>query len=216
MPSCAFMNWTSCQQTIVILLESSQLVIQSTTPSCPLHHIIKNTSDRDASQKLLSPIQTSNLQNSIRWLSAIPRLESFIKTASMHLVTSSFEVSPMTFIESKFYSVPLVTYQMLYVDILQDKLGSLSVPQRDIHSSAVMIINLLEDKQLWKKLSREASESAHQYLAFNQEDAWKTVISALESSPYNQHSQNYPAVDRHNLDAYIHSVSSYLSLKASC
>lgn len=97
--------------------------------------------------------------------------------AQIHLVTSLYEAFPMTIIESKSYGIPLVTYEMPYLELLKEKQDSfIGVESRNIEAAADAVCMLLKDEELRKKMSKAAKESILKFAQYDLEGAWRQLF----------------------------------------
>lgn len=129
-------------------------------------------------------IQENGLTERIHFVGYTRNPEKYYQNAYVCLCTSSFESWSMTILESKLYGVPLVTYEMPYLEILQNKRGFLSVKQGDIKGAVSAILTLSQNSALHKKLSNEAKDSIYQFFGnIDLGKRWSEIInSTLVSS----------------------------------
>ena len=115
--------------------------------------------DKGSGEAIQQYILKNNLTNYVKWLGNVPDVSIWYQRAAIHLVTSSYETFPMNIFESKSFGVPLVTYEMPYIDMLRSNEGFISVPQRSIDAAVDAICLLLTDNALYTRLSKEAKHS---------------------------------------------------------
>lgn len=152
--------------------------------------------DQNSGNQVLQFIRNHHLEKNVHWFGAVPDVEKYYELANIFLMTSSFESFGMVIAESKSFGLPLVTYDMPYLEMLKDGKGYLNVPQGDIDAAADKICMLLEDETLYNRLSAEAKESAAAFLAFDQEQAWREIFAELESGTTNSSSDiSFPQKD---------------------
>ena len=122
-------------------------------------------------------IRFFNLKGKIIHIPYSKDVERFYKKASVHLVTSSFETFPMVIAEGKMYGLPLVTYELLNVELLKDGKGFVCIERHNILEAAEAVLNILNDKKYADKLSKEAHESLEPFLHFNQAQTWSEILN---------------------------------------
>ena len=107
-------------------------------------------------------------------------VENYYQSADVMIMTSSFEGFPMTVAESKLYGLPLVLYELPYLELLKEKKGYVSVPQRDINSMVDQVVKILKNRGLRDKLSLEARESIKPFIDTDISGKWKSVFEGAD------------------------------------
>lgn len=148
---------------------------------CPDAQMIMLGSEYDpgSRNRLVQEINNRNLQDNLHLHDFTPNVETYYLNARVHLVTSAYEAFPMTFIESKSHGIPLVTYDMPYLQILKDKKGYIAVEQGDTDAAAEALAQLWKNRDLCEKMSEEALESINDFKNVNLEEMWKDVIDRV-------------------------------------
>ena len=147
--------------------------------------IVGNEVTHDAKKNMVKRIATLKLEENIEVCEYTTDVEAYYERAGIFLVTSATESFSMTVVESKGYGIPLVTYEMPYLETLKEKKGYLSVPQNDLEAAAKAIITLLEDGTLRKQLGKEARESYETLSNYDVKAAWKILLEGMtENSEY--------------------------------
>lgn len=147
--------------------------------------IVGNEVTHDAKKNMVKRIAALKLEENIEVCEYTTDVEAYYERAGIFLVTSATESFSMTVVESKGYGIPLVTYEMPYLETLKEKKGYLSVPQNDLEAAAKAIITLLEDGTLRKQLGKEARESYETLSDYDVKAAWKILLEGMtETSEY--------------------------------
>lgn len=141
--------------------------------------IVGSEYTKDAKQKLKKLVEKYHLENNVAILDFQKDVADLYEHAQIHLMTSCYEAFPMTIIESKFYGVPLVTYELPYVEMLRDGKGQISVPQEDRRAAANAIVMLLKDRDKLEMMSQEAQKSIRPWVDFNYAGVWKKILGDL-------------------------------------
>lgn len=121
-------------------------------------------------------IVENGLENNIEYCGYISDVNEIYQDAKVHLVTSAYESFPMNVYESRIFGVPLVTYDMPYLEMLRDGKGYIAVRQRDIDQAAKAVIDLLRDNDYWKKTAYDALESSRHYDNTVVKERWRAVF----------------------------------------
>ena len=87
-------------------------------------------------------------------------VDSLYRKGSLLLMTSRLEGYPMAMAEAMGYGLPIVSYEMPYVEFMREpESGVLTVPQGDAVGAARCIDNVFQDRGLYEKLSCQARTS---------------------------------------------------------
>lgn len=132
----------------------------------------------DKLEELKNMIADYGVAGNIEILPFINDVERYYSRARVHLVTSVTESFPMTVAESKAYAIPLVIYDLPYLEMLRSGKGYISVPQRDVFAAADAIVSIFENKEVCDRLSREARESVEEFYSLDYYSMWKNIIEA--------------------------------------
>ena len=103
-------------------------------------------------------------------------VDTYYQMASVQLLTSSFEGFPMVMLEGKIHGLPLVTYDLPYLELLRSGGGYISVPRHNVHKAASAVISILNDLEFGQILRNEAQESLKQFLRFDLRGAWNEIL----------------------------------------
>ncbi len=144
--------------------------------------IVGNEVTHNARKNVLKRIAALKLEDNIEVCEYTTNVDVFYENANVFLITSAYESFAMTIVESKGYGIPLVTYEMPYLETLKDKKGYISVPQNDIKGAADAIIRLLEDNELREAMGKAARESYQALKVYNIKNAWQLLINNLTES----------------------------------
>ncbi len=107
-------------------------------------------------------------------------VDRYYQEADVMIMTSSVECFPMVIIEGKSFGLPLVLYDLSYLELLKDQKGYVSVPQRDAKAMADAVVDILKDNEKRERLSREARESLDSFLQIDLMYEWKKAFMGVE------------------------------------
>ena len=143
-------------------------------------------------QQMKKFIAENRLESNVEFCGYHKDVGKFYEKADLILNTSPSEGFPMFVVESKFYELPMVLYELPDVETLRDGKGYIAVPQGDFRAAARAIVKILTDTEFRCKMSAEARESLQKFLDYDIAGAWKKIFDDLEN--------NVP-VPLHNLNA---------------
>lgn len=131
-------------------------------------------------------IKTNGLQKKIIYEGFTPNSHKFLATADVQLITSSFECFPMNLIEAKQYGIPVVLYELPYVELVKDQKGIISVPQHSVKEAAEAILELLRNDSKREALSLASKQSLDSFRRKvpSHIRSWKDIITKLESTEF--------------------------------
>lgn len=135
------------------------------------------TEDAMAEAKALA--QELNLGDSVHFEGFQKDVASYYCKADVFLLTSQYEGFPMVLAESKSHGLPIVMYDLRYLEMVQDSRGVITVPLGDTTRLATELVCLLQDAKHRKAMGAEARQSAEDFAAYSQRNAWQTVFDSL-------------------------------------
>ncbi len=108
-------------------------------------------------------------------------IDSYYRRSELHILTSVSETFPMAIAESKSYGMPLVMYELPFVELVRESEGKgiVSIPQGDINMMAKSIVKILTDKEYKERLQKEAHESLEAFLSVDLKNKWQEIFSNL-------------------------------------
>ena len=136
-------------------------------------------------------IAENHLEGNVEFCGYQTNVRPFYEEADVILSTSPSEGWGLFIIESKFYELPLVLYELPDVETLSDGKGHIAVPQGDFISAAQAIVAILTDTELRCKLSAEARESLQKFIDYDVAGAWRKLFTDVEkNAPIPPHNIN--------------------------
>ncbi len=165
--------------------------------------IVGHEVTKDAKKNMLRKISAYGLEENIELHDYTTDVSLFYENAKIFLCTSSWEAFPMTLVEGKAYGIPLVLYEMPYLEILKDGKGYLSVPQSSWDGAATAILRLLKDEALRVKLGREARESYIALKDYDLKSAWMELFHSMQNTDKDEVSR---VLDRQNIEMVMQTL----------
>lgn len=121
-------------------------------------------------------IRENNLENFIHWEGSVLDVSTYYKNADLLLVTSEAESFSMVISEAMAYGLPIVCYELPYLELLKNNSGALSVNQHDVTSAINAILQIFESKEVYENYSKASREAFVKFSQFDIEGAWEKVI----------------------------------------
>jgi len=95
--------------------------------------------------KVTALIQKMKLQDFVLCLGFCDNMQPLYEEADVMLMTSDYEGFPMTLLEAKANALPIVAYDLPYLETMQPQTGVLTIASGNISGAAMQVINLLQD-----------------------------------------------------------------------
>ncbi|NLB91042.1 MAG: glycosyltransferase family 4 protein, partial [Clostridiales bacterium] len=174
----------STQKDIYSALEILSLVLQQ-EPEAKLL-VVGDTPDQSEWLRVQKRVDELALSDSIIFYGFHKDVERFYDMASIFLMTSLFEGAPMTLREAQYYHLPVVMFDLPYLDSVKNGKGIQIVPPGDFHAAAQELVSLLQSQDYrnvqgdlsWQNLCEESS--------FDIDKAWADVFSYFTLSSPNE------------------------------
>lgn len=138
--------------------------------------------DPTLQHELEQEIQTLALENCIQLTGYTTNVTPYYQKAALLLFTSDYEGFPMVLAEAKSYGLPIIMYDLPYLEMARDQRGIIAVAQGDIKSMAENATDLLSEDGTQKRLQlgEQSRKSAEDFASFDQIGAWKRVFDSLQ------------------------------------
>ena len=129
-------------------------------------------------------IRDNHLENSVRWEGSVLDVSAFYRHADLLLVTSEAESFSMTIAQAMAYGLPIVCYELPYLELLKNNSGVLSVTLHDVNSAINAILKIFESKDGYEEYSNASRNAFVKFSQFDIADAWKKVFNEdIKNSP---------------------------------
>lgn len=130
----------------------------------------------ESTDKIKIKAEDLGVADNVEIMGFVPNMEKYYQNASIQLVTSSFEAFSMVIYESRIAGLPLVCYDMPYLEMLKNRDSFLPIEQGNIEGAAEAIIRLLHDDRMHFEYSNKAKSVAKEFLSYSVSDALKKIF----------------------------------------
>jgi len=144
--------------------------------------VVVGSGDHSLHERLKSDVAENNLKDSIQLVDYTPEVEKYYARASVFILTSKYEGFSMTILESKTFGVPIVTYDMPYLDFIRDGRGIVTVPLQDFEAMSTAIVEILTDKEKQARMSEEAVASLDMCDNESIKQRWLALFDGLSTA----------------------------------
>lgn len=177
-----------------------------------------------------SYIHDNHLEDSVHWEGSVLDVSAYYRHADLLLVTSEAESFSMTIAEAMAYGLPIVCYELPYLELLKNNSGVLSVTQHDVPAAINAILKIFESKEAYTEYPKASRDAFVEFSKIDIADAWKKVFDEdIKSSPislnekqldawrfldstiafYQKSIENLPVVEREKPLSYSQQIQLY-------
>ena len=105
----------------------------------------------------------------------------FYESSTCLLVTSLSEGFSLVIAEAKAHGLPVITYDLPYLDLVRYNLGVIRVEQGNAEAAATAFLSLNNDRKLWELKHAECLTSISKFIAVDIADKWDSAIKDVIS-----------------------------------
>ena len=149
-------------------------------PNCHLSMVGKGKESIENSMKEL--IKEKNLSSNISLEGFTLDVAKYYSQADVFICTSEYEGWPLTLGEAMTHHLPIISYDMPYLEYFSDGRGIIAIPQGNYEMMALKVEQLLKDHDLLNKIGEESYNNIYDK---NQEDIlgkWKQIINNISTN----------------------------------
>jgi glycosyltransferase involved in cell wall biosynthesis len=142
-------------------------------------------------------IEAAGLSENILPVGFQKDVHSYYADASVFLSTALFEGWPLTINEAMAYAVPVVAYDLPYLETFRDAQSVIKVERGDKERFAQMIIELLENESQYARASAQARLSSERLNVVKLKEVWRQIFSSFAETAHEDQT-NGGEVDANN------------------
>ena len=142
-------------------------------------NIVGTADDSEVIAELNRRIEKSGVNETIRLCGFDKDVSKHYKSSSVMIMTSAFEGFGMVLAEARSYGLPIVMYDLPYLELIKDGKGVVFVNQGDTHQMALEVIKILDDDIYRSRLSIEARESIKRFQDIDILSEWNNAFKML-------------------------------------
>lgn len=137
--------------------------------------------DEESRRKIESLIASKHLDNRVNLVGFQAEVAKYYEQASVLISTSEFEGFPLTLIEATSAGLPIVMYDMPYLEFRKLFEGWLSVPQGDAEAAAHAITAILSNAKEWQARSDGLYAGFLRYMKLDIASKWIHLFDEISS-----------------------------------
>lgn len=123
-----------------------------------------------------------SVADKVRFVGFQEDVRPYYLEADVFLCTSQYEGFCLTILEAQSMGLPVVSYEMPYLPILQTGLGSVSVPQEDTDKAAQELTAILQNDELRRAMGRDARRSIEENFDIDLARLWGEIIVSTQEA----------------------------------
>ncbi|UMB55464.1 glycosyltransferase family 4 protein [Lutibacter sp. A64] len=135
----------------------------------------------DSNLKLEEKAEVLEISNTIHFYPPVKDIQAKYKEASIYVMSSRFEGFGMVLIEAMSFGVPCVAFDCPHgpADIITHTEDGFLIENDNINGFANVLINLIENETLRKRMGFQAKENVKRYTPDNIIPLWDTLFKSL-------------------------------------
>ena len=130
--------------------------------------------------KLMLLTKDLNIERNISFLGHKNKVEDYLNKSKILILSSSHEGLPAVLVEAMACGVVPVTMDIGDItDVAKDRINSIVINKLDINLFADSIFLLLKDKDMYNKLSKNASKISSKYELSKLVEGWRNILNRV-------------------------------------
>lgn len=150
-------------------------VVRRTHPEAKLHVVGKEWTP-GIRAKLTKQIERLGVEENVIICDPTFDIEQYYRRASVVLITSVTECSPMTVVEARAYGIPIAMYRLPHIAMLRDGLGFVAAPQGDHEELGRAVGRLLDDEPRRRALGDAGREGLARFMEVDLAAQWRELF----------------------------------------
>lgn len=141
--------------------------------------IVGTTSDEKMMTKLYDKVKDLEISDNVEFCGFHENMAPFYSEAFVLLSTSECEGYSLCLLEGKAFGLPIVLYELPYLEISKGNRGMLPVRYADSTSAAEKIIELYNNEEYLRNLAVDSRAHALELADYDYETIWKNIFSSM-------------------------------------
>lgn len=162
--------------------EHALAILEAVRRRVPDAHLTLVGGDPAAVEGLRRQAEGLKIAEAVTFAGFTADVAHFYEQTDVFLCTSDYEGFCLTIMEAQSHGVPVVTYDMPYLPLLESGKGSVAVPRGDVAAAADAAVRLLQDDDLRRATGREAAENVRACIPEDYEALWRGILAGVASN----------------------------------
>lgn len=143
-------------------------------PGCRLR--IVGRGEQAVERRLRDLAERLKVSSLVDFAGAGPDVYEHYRQSGIYLHTSKFEGFPMTMLEAMAFALPVVCYEMPYLELLRDNSQAVCVRQGDVAALADSVVALLSDEGRRRTAGRASRACYERFRSAGQADSYRRIF----------------------------------------
>jgi glycosyltransferase involved in cell wall biosynthesis len=156
-------------------------IIRQLIASCPdiILHVLGDAETSEVRQRFIDNIAEAGLSERIVFDGWVSDLTPYYEKATLLLGTSLFEGWGLNFYECLSYAVPVVSYDLPYLEVFRESGAVAAVPQGDTKAFATTLARVLGDERQLQRMRQNALEFIAKERAYDFRLTWQSLLADI-------------------------------------
>ncbi len=148
---------------------------------CPAAHLymVGSAESEEENKRYLGLIRKLKLEERVTMCGFCKDPAEYYKKGTLLLMTSAYETWGMVLCEAMRRGLPVVCYEMPYLETLRENRGCVCVEQGNIAQAAAAVVKILKDSQLRKALSEGSLQKGKELASADLRGAWEKFFQSF-------------------------------------
>lgn len=140
-------------------------------------HMVGKFENKVTEMTVKSLVEEYDLKDVIYFEGYQKDAEKYYREADIMILTSEYEGFPMVVAEAMGHAIPVVAYDLPYLELFKNKKGVICVEQGDFSEMSKQITYLLENDDLRRCIADEAHEEATRFSRMDLMKQWEELLN---------------------------------------
>ncbi|MCC8179718.1 MAG: glycosyltransferase, partial [Planctomycetes bacterium] len=127
----------------------------------------------------LQSLRLAKVLESVDFVGFVKNINPYLEKSAVLVMPSLFEGHPMVRMEACAFGVPVVMFDMPYLEPNGEEAGCLVVDKGNVQQMADTIGTLLDDEAAWRRLSRNAISCLENFMPERVAEKWEELFVAI-------------------------------------
>lgn len=166
-------------------------ILEKVVQACPAAHLymVGMAENEEENKRYRGLIRKLKLEENVTMCGFCKDPAEYYRKSALLLMTSAYETWGMVLCEAMRRGLPVVCYEMPYLETLRKNRGSICVEQGNITQAAAAIVKILKDPQQWMVLSEGSLQKGKELASADHRGAWEQFLQSLHC-PHSEENEN--------------------------
>ncbi len=154
--------------------------VVKTIPNVRLQIVGKEKDGDSLTRQMLALIEKEQLTGNVELCGFQEEVAPYYRSGTLMLNTSLYEGYPISFVEAFLGGLPVVSYDMPYLEVARENRGWVGVASGEVNAAAAVLIDILSRPERLAELRAGAAETGKRLREADIREEWAQVFRQLE------------------------------------